>query len=317
MHYQRLGHSGLKVSLFSIGSWVTYGGQVDDDRAELCLKTAYDGGVNFFDNAEAYAGGQAEVVVGRFLKQLRRESYVVSSKVFWGGDGPNDQGLSRKHVIEACHAALRRLQVDTLDLYFCHRADPDTPIAETCHAMDTLVRQGKVLYWGTSEWTAEQLQAAYDTCEAGGFVKPTMEQPQYNMFKRERVEQELLPHYERHGLGTTTWSPLLSGLLTGKYDDGFPAGSRAEMPGLEWLKKSFSEERLDKVRQLKAVADDLGCTRAQLALAWTSMCPWVSTVITGASRPEQVTENLGALKVREQLDDSVMARIEGILGNKP
>jgi voltage-dependent potassium channel beta subunit len=317
MIYQRLGRSGLKVSLFSIGSWVTYGRQVQDDRAEKCLKTAYDAGINFFDNAEVYASGNAELVVGRFLKQLRRETFVVSSKVFWGGDSPNERGLSRKHVLEACNAALKRLHVDYLDLYYCHRPDPETPVAETCLAMDTLIRQGKVLYWGTSEWTAEQLKEAYDACAAGGLIKPTMEQPQYHMFHRERVEVELLSHYEEHGLGTTTWSPLASGLLTGKYDNGIPAGSRATLSGMEWLKDEFTPDRIEKVRQLGPVADDLGCTRAQLALAWASKCPWVSSVITGASRPEQVTENLGALQVRDQLDDGVMARIEAILDNKP
>ncbi len=317
MLYRRLGGSGLNVSLFSIGSWVTYGKQVDQARSHACLSAALDAGVNFFDNAEAYANGQAEEVVGSFLRGLRRESYVVSSKVFWGGDGPNDRGLSRKHVVEACHAALRRLRVDYLDLYYCHRPDPDTPVEETCLAMDLLVRQGKVLYWGTSEWTAPQLQAAYDVCESRGYVGPTMEQPEYHMFHRERVEVELVPHYERYGLGTTTWSPLASGLLTGKYDDGVPDDSRAALPGMGWLKKGFTEDRLHKTRRLKAVADDLGCTRAQLALAWASKCPWVSTVITGASRPEQVVENMEALRVRDQLDDGVMSRIEGILENAP
>ncbi len=317
MHYNRLGRSGLKVSALSLGSWVTYGKQVHDDRAEQCLKRAYDAGVNFFDNAEAYAAGQAEVVVGRFLKDLPRASYVVSSKVFWGGDGPNERGLSRKHVVEACHAALRRLHVDYLDLYFCHRPDPDTPVRETCQAMDTLIRQGKVLYWGTSEWTAEQLSAAYAACDQHGYEPPQMEQPQYHMFHRARVECELADHVRDRGLGTTIWSPLASGLLTGKYDDGIPADSRAALPGMGWLKDEFTADRIAKVKQLKSVADDLGCTRAQLALAWASKHPHVSTVITGASRPDQVTENLGALDVREQLTDDVMACIEGILDNRP
>ncbi len=317
MQYRRLGGSGLQVSLLSIGSWVTYGKQVDDDRAFRCLQTAYDAGVNFFDNAEAYAMGQAEVVVGRFLRQLRRESYVVSSKVFWGGEGPNDRGLSRKHVVEACHAALERLHVDYLDLYFCHRPDPDTPVRETCQAMDTLIRQGKVLYWGTSEWTADQLQAAYAICDQHGYEPPQMEQPQYNMFHRARVEVALRCHVENRGLGTTIWSPLASGLLTGKYDDGIPSDSRAALSGMAWLQQEFTPDRIDKVKALKCVADDLGCTRAQLALAWASLHPHVSTVITGASRPEQVTENMAALGVREQLTGDVIHRIEGILCNKP
>jgi len=317
MLYNRMGGSGLQLSIFSLGSWVTYGKQVGDDRAERCLKTAYDAGVNFFDNAEAYAGGQAEVVVGRFLKDLRRESYVVSSKVFWGGDGPNDRGLSRKHVVEACHAALRRLHVDYLDLYYCHRPDPDTPVRETCQAMDTLIRQGKVLYWGTSEWTAEQLTDAYAACDAHGYEPPQVEQPQYHMFHRARVEVELADHVRDRGLGTTVWSPLASGLLTGKYDEGIPEGSRATLPGMDWLQEEFTPDRINKVKRLKGIADDLGCTRAQLALAWASMSPHVSSVITGASRPEQVVENLGALDVREKLTDEVMARIEGVLDNRP
>jgi voltage-dependent potassium channel beta subunit len=317
MLYTRMGGSGLQLSIFGLGSWVTYGKQVGDDRAERCLKTAYDAGVNFFDNAEAYAGGQAEVVVGRFLKDLRRESYVVSSKVFWGGHGPNDKGLSRKHVLEACHAALKRLHVDYLDLYYCHRPDPDTPVRETCQAMDTLIRQGKVLYWGTSEWTAEQLSEAYAACDAHGYEPPQVEQPQYHMFHRARVEVELADHVRDRGLGTTIWSPLASGLLTGKYDNGIPTDSRAALPDMDWLQEEFTDDRITKVKQLKAVADDLGCTRAQLALAWASMSPHVSSVITGASRPEQVVENLGALQVREQLTEEVMARIEGVLGNRP
>lgn len=317
MLYTRMGGSGLQLSIFGLGSWVTYGKQVGDDRAERCLKTAYDAGVNFFDNAEAYAGGQAEVVVGRFLKDLRRESYVVSSKVFWGGDGPNDKGLSRKHVVEACHAALKRLHVDYLDLYYCHRPDPDTPVRETCQAMDTLIRQGKVLYWGTSEWTAEQLSEAYAACDAHGYEPPQVEQPQYHMFHRARVEVDLADHVRDRGLGTTIWSPLASGLLTGKYDNGIPSDSRAALPDMDWLQEEFTDDRITKVKQLKAVADDLGCTRAQLALAWASMSPHVSSVITGASRPEQVVENLGALQVREQLTEEVMARIEGVLDNRP
>jgi len=317
VHYNRLGGSGLKVSRLSIGSWVTYGGQVDDTKAHACLKAAFDAGVNFFDNAEAYAGGQAEEVVGRFLTQLRREDYVVSSKVFWGGQGPNDRGLSRKHVVEACHAALRRLQVDYLDLYFCHRPDPETPMAETVAAMDLLVRQGKVLYWGTSEWSAAQVAEADLIAREGGFTRPTMEQPQYHMFHRARVEVELAPLYDSMGLGTTIWSPLASGLLTGKYNDGIPEGSRASLSNMSWLHGEFTAERIAKVRKLVPIAQQLGCSLAQLALAWCARDTRVSTVITGASRPEQVVENMAAEEVVGRLDEGVLAAIEGVLDNDP
>jgi voltage-dependent potassium channel beta subunit len=317
MLYNRLGRTGLKVSRLSIGSWVTYGGQTDDAVARACLIAAYEAGVNFFDNAEAYAQGQAEVVVGRVLRDLRREDLVISSKVFWGGEGPNDVGLNRKHVVEACNAALRRLQVDYLDLYFCHRHDPDTPVEEVVRTMNLLIQQGKVLYWGTSEWTAQQLQEAYDVADRLGLEGPAMEQPQYNMLHRDRLERELAPLIASRGLGTTIWSPLASGLLTGKYDDGVPADSR--LGKMDWLKDLVLDDpgKLDKVRQLAAVSDELGCTRAQLALAWAAKCPQVSTVITGASRVEQVHENLAALDLVDKLDEGLMARIDGILGNKP
>lgn len=319
MKYNRLGGSGLRVSALSIGSWVTYGRTVDDDLARACLLAAHERGVNFFDNAEAYGQGSAELVVGKVLAELRREDLVVSSKVFWGGEGPNDRGLSRKHVVEACHAALRRLRVDYLDLYLCHRPDPDTPVLETALAMDILVRQGKVLYWGTSEWSAEQLAEAYAVCDAHGLVPPQVEQPQYNMLWRDRVERELVPHMEQRGLGTTVWSPLASGLLTGKYLDGIPAGSRLAHPDYAWLADEvINEDRLDKVRGLVPIAQDLGCTLAQLALAWAARDPSrVSTVITGASRPEQVHENMDALEVVDKLDPEVLARIEAVLGNAP
>ena len=315
MKYNRLGRSGLKVSRLSIGSWVTYGGQVDLDAARCCLLAAYEQGVNFFDNAEAYGGGNAEVVVGKVLKELRREDLVISSKVFWGpGESPNDSGLNRKHVTEACHAALRRLQVDYLDLYFCHRPDPETPVLETVRTMNTLIAQGKVLYWGTSEWLPNQLQEAYDVAERYGLEGPTMEQPQYHMFHRARVETELTPLIEKYGLGTTTWSPLASGLLTGKYDDGIPEDSR--LHHVEWLQELVLDDptKIERVRALAAVAKDLGCTRAQLALAWCARHPHVSTVITGASRVEQVHENLKALDVLDALTDDVLERIETILG---
>ncbi len=318
MDYRRLGGSGLKVSQFSIGSWVTYGGQVGHDEARKCILKAYDLGVNFFDNAEAYAGGEAEIVVGKILGELRREDLVISSKVFWGGDGPNDRGLSRKHVVEACHGALRRLQLEYLDLYFCHRPDPETPIVETVETMDMLIRQGKILYWGTSEWRASQLAEAYQVADKYNLIPPTMEQPQYHMFHRERVEVELAPLIEQEGLGTTTWSPLASGLLTGKYNDGIPEGTRASLPNLHWIKEMvLTDERIAKVRRLEEVANELRCTLAQMVLAWTVRNPLISTVITGASRVAQVEENLASLAVLERLDDDVLSRIESILDNRP
>ncbi len=314
MKYNRLGHSGLKLSQFSIGSWVTYGSQVDDTPARKCLLTAYDLGVNYFDNAEAYGGGKAEEVVGRILAELPRDELVISSKVFWGGDGPNQTGLSRKHVTEACHAALKRLRTDYLDLYFCHRPDPETPVEETARAMDTLIRQGKVLYWGTSEWSAEQLEEAYAVCEGLGLTPPTMEQPQYSMLVRERVEEELVPLFEKRGLGTTIWSPLASGVLTGKYNDGVPKGSRLGLDNLGWLRDALlTEENLGKVRRLAPIASELGGTLAQLALAWCAANPHVSTVITGASRPEQVKENLAAAALVDQLTPEVMRHIDDAL----
>lgn len=312
MTTKRLGGSGLKLSTFSIGSWVTFGGQQDMDTSKKCLLAAFEAGVNFFDNAEAYAGGQAEVVVGEVLKDLKRSDLVISSKVFWGGEGPNDVGLNRKHVTEACHAALKRLQTDYLDLYFCHRPDPDTPILETVRAMHTLIQQGKVLYWGTSEWTPEQLTVAFELADKYNLEPPTMEQPQYNLFHRENVEQGLAKLVKERGLGTTIWSPLSSGLLTGKYDDGIPTDSR--LGQVEWLQELvLLEGRVEKVKALKSISDDLGCTRAQLALAWAAGHPHVSTVITGASRVSQVHENLAALDVIPKLTPEIRTAIEATL----
>ena len=312
MTYKRLGGSGLKLSTFSIGSWVTFGGQQDMQTSKQCLLAAHEAGVNFFDNAEAYAGGQAEIVVGEVLKDLKRSDLVISSKVFWGGDGPNDTGLNRKHVTEACHAALKRLQTDYLDLYFCHRPDPDTPILETVRAMHTLIQQGKVLYWGTSEWTAEQLETAFELADKYNLEPPTMEQPQYNLFHRDNVEKDLAKLVAERGLGTTIWSPLSSGLLTGKYDQGIPTNSR--LGQVEWLQELvLLEGRVEKVRALKSISDDLGCTRAQLALAWAATHPHVSTVITGASRVSQVHENLAALDVIPKITAEVRRAIEATL----
>ncbi len=320
MEYRRLGSSGLKVSALSFGAWVTFGRQIGDPVAQKLMHTAYDAGINFFDNAETYADGQAEIVMGQILKQSgwRRSSYLVSSKVYfgWEDERPNQTGLSRKHIVEACHDALRRLQVDYLDLYFCHRPDPETPVEETCRAMHDLIVQGKVLYWGTSEWNADQLEAAYAVCDRLGLHAPQMEQPQYNLFHRSRVEQNLAPHYARRGLGTTVWSPLASGLLTGKYNQGVPKDSRLDQPGLEWLRSAVlgpgSDRKLAAVRQFADLARDLDTTLPRLALAWCLKNPNVSTVILGASRPEQLTENLGALPLVPKLTPELMARLDRI-----
>ena len=310
----------MKVSELSLGAWVTYGGQVGEDVALKCMSAAYDSGVNFFDNAEVYAHGNAELVMGNVIKKLGfpRESIVVSSKVFWGGEGPNDTGLSRKHIHEACRNSLKRLQLDYLDLFFCHRPDPNTPIEETVRAMDDLIHQGKVLYWGTSEWSAADIMRAHAISREYGLTPPQMEQPQYNMLHRDRVEKEYLPLYREIGLGTTIWSPLASGVLTGKYNNGIPQGTRATLKGYDWLREHvITPQNIEKVKQLQPIAADLDCTMAQFAIAWCLKNPEVSTVITGASRPEQVTENMKAIEVVEKLDSSVLERVEQALGNKP
>jgi voltage-dependent potassium channel beta subunit len=320
MQYRRLGKSGLQVSSFSFGAWLTFGKQVDDSVAEECLQTAYDAGVNFFDNAEAYAQGQAEKVMGQILAKQNwpRDSFLVSSKVFFGAErrGPNQIGLSRKHVIEACHAAMQRLQVDYLDLYFCHRPDPDTRILETVRAMNTLIEQGKVLYWGTSEWTARDIQEAHMMAERYGLIPPTMEQPQYNLFHRQKVEKDFKPLYaSEHGLGTTVWSPLASGILTGKYLDGIPDDSRLAMDGLDWLKDHWlSEDKfVEMLNELNGVADDLGTSLHRMALAWCLKNPHVSTVILGASKVSQLKDNLQALEVVPQMTDEVMEKLDRIV----
>ncbi len=316
MEYRRLGNSGLKVSALSFGSWVTFGNQVFADEATRCLKCAFDAGINFFDNAEVYAKGRSELIMGEVLKKLGlpRDEFCVSSKVFFGSaqnPKPNQKGLSRKHVIEACEQSLRRLQVDYLDLYFCHRSDPETPIEETVRAMSDLVRQGKVLYWGTSEWPADAIMAAYRIAREQFLVPPSMEQPQYNLFHRQRVEQEYAPLYADIGLGTTIWSPLASGVLTGKYADGMPANTRMDVKGYEWLSgKSVTAERVEAARRIARIAADLGTSPARLAVAWCLKNPNVSTAILGASKAEQLEENLGALDVVPQLTAEVMAAIE-------
>ena len=323
MEYRHLGSSGLQVSALSLGAWVTYGGQGGEDAAYDCMKAAYDAGVNFFDNAEAYAKGNAEIVMGNVIKKAgwKRSDLVISTKIFWGGEGPNDTGLSRKHIVEGANAALTRLQMDYVDLVFCHRPDPQTPIEETVRAMNFLIEQGKAFYWGTSEWSAAQIAEAYGIARREHLIPPQMEQPQYHMFHRERVERELAHLYREIGLGTTIWSPLASGLLTGKYNNGIPAGTRVTMSGYEWLREEFEKEstrqNIEKVKRLMPLADELGCTMAQLALAWCLKNPNVSTVITGASKPQQVVENMKALDVVAKLNDDVMARIGKILDNKP
>ncbi|MDE1852373.1 MAG: aldo/keto reductase [Thaumarchaeota archaeon] len=320
MDYRRLGSAGIRLGELSLGAWVTYGGQVGEEMATKCMSKAYDLGVNFFDNAEAYAHGNAEVVMGNAIKKLgwKRSDFVVSSKVFWGGDGPNDEGLSRKHIYEACRRSLKHLQLDYLDLFFCHRPDPNTPIEETVRAMDDLVHQGLILYWGTSEWNATEIMRAYSIARELGLTPPQMEQPQYHMLHRERVEKEYLPLYREIGLGTTTWSPLASGLLTGKYNNGIPAGTRASLDGYGFLREQvITPDNIAKVKALEPIAKELGCTMAQLALAWARKNGNVSTVITGATKPEQVEENIGSLDYVSALSGDVMGRIEGIIQNKP
>ncbi|HSN57323.1 MAG TPA: aldo/keto reductase [Candidatus Sulfomarinibacteraceae bacterium] len=323
MEYRNLGASGLKISALSFGAWVTFGSQMDEALAGECMRRAYDFGANFFDNAEVYADGAAEEIMGAVLARTGwdRSTYLVSTKIFWGGDGPNQRGLSRKHIVEGTDRALKRLGLDYVDLVFCHRADLHTPVEETVWAMDHIIRQGKALYWGTSEWPAERILEAAHVARREHLMPPVMEQPQYHMLHRERVEKEYLPLYERLGLGTTIWSPLAGGLLTGKYNDGIPSDSRGTLAGYEWLRSRYQSEsasrNIAKVRRLAPIADELDCTLAQLAIAWCLTNPHVSTVITGASRPEQVTENMGAMEVVERLTPEVLDRIEAILDTKP
>jgi voltage-dependent potassium channel beta subunit len=315
MEYRRLGRSGLKVSVLSFGSWVSFGAQLDTGAARDCLAAAWDSGVNFYDNAEAYAGGQSEAIMGKAIAELgwHRETYVVSTKVYWGlTDSVNMRNtLNRKYLMHAIDGSLERFGLDFVDILFCHRADPDTPIEETVWAMSDIISAGKAHYWGTSEWSADEIRAAWEIAERHHLHKPVTEQPQYNMFERRRVEIEYARLYEDIGLGLTTWSPLASGLLSGKYIDGIPEGSRATLPGYEWLKERLTDTaRNEKVRALAGVADELGCTLSQLAIAWCAANPHVSTVITGASRPEQVVENMGALDVLARLDADLLARIK-------
>lgn len=321
MHYRRLGRSGLQLSELSLGSWVTFGKQVDLDAAKNIMASAYDAGINFFDNAEGYESGEAERLMGQAISELgwSRDSFVVSSKVFWGGDKPTQRGLSRKHVFDACHAALSRLQVDYLDLYYCHRPDIDTPIYETVRAMHDLVSQGKVMYWGTSEWSAQQITEAWAIAKAENLIAPVMEQPQYNMLVRDKVEAEFAPLYELMGLGITSFSPLASGLLTGKYLNGVPEDSRLALPGYEWLRDMLIGEgnKLAQIQQLDALAKQIDLPLHHLALNWTLANQNVSSVILGVSKLSQLEDNLQAVSQRDKLSAEVMAQIDEILGNKP
>ena len=319
MPYRRLGRSGLKVSLLSFGSWVSFGSQVGDDLAVRCLEAAREGGMNFFDNAEVYAGGESEAIMGRAIKTLgwERRDYVISTKLFWGiHKAPNmTNTLNRKYLMQAVDGSLERLGLDFVDLLYCHRSDPETPIEETVWAMSDIVSSGRALYWGTSEWAADEIVAAIEIAERHHLRKPVMEQPQYNLLERKRVEQEYARVLADYGIGLTTFSPLASGLLTGKYLEGIPEGSRGALPGYEWL-RSYLEDpgHKDKVRALKAIADDLGCPLSQLSIAWCASNPNVSTVITGASRVEQLQDNLHSLDVLERLDDEVIGRINEVAG---
>jgi voltage-dependent potassium channel beta subunit len=323
MEYRRLGKAGLKVSALSLGSWVTFGKQVDMSDAKTLLKTAYDAGINFFDNAEGYEAGESEKIMGDAINGLGlpRDTLAVSSKVFWGGNKKMQMGLSAKHVRDACDAALIRLKVDYLDLYFCHRPDIDTPIEETVRAMHNLIQQGKVVYWGTSEWSAQQITEAHGIARVHHLTPPTMEQPQYNLLHRDKVDREFLPLYENYGMGTTIWSPLASGMLTGKYNEGIPDDSRLALPGYEWLRDLWTSEdgqqKLEKVRLLNTLAKEVGVSITHLSLAWCLKNPNVSTVILGASRLSQLVDNLQAIDVLEQLTPDVLEKIENIVGNKP
>lgn len=324
MEYRRMGRSGLQLSVLSFGSWVTFHKQISDNSADELMGIAYDNGINFFDNAEGYALGESEKMMGRVLKAKKwdRTSYTLSSKVFFGWRGadnkPNQTGLSRKHLVEACHEALGRLQTDYLDLYFCHRPDTQVPIEEVVWTMHNLIQQGKILYWGTSQWSGAEIMEAHRVAQQYHLIGPTVEQPQYNMFERFKVEQDYLPVYQNVGLGTTIWSPLAAGFLTGKYNNGIPEDSRLAIEGFGWLKDRWIQDtKLEKVKKLSLLADELGVSLASLAIAWTIKNPHVTTAILGATKKEQLFENLKALESLQLLSLEVMDKIEAILQNKP
>ena len=313
-----MGRCGLKLSALSLGAWVTFGDQIDATMASDLIHRAYDAGVNFFDNADIYANGKAEEVMGAAIKDLQRESLVISSKVFWRTmPGPNGKGLSRKHIMESCEASLRKMGLDYLDIYFCHRYDPGTPPEEVVRAMDDLVRQGKVLYWGTSEWRAAQIAHAHGIASKIGCYAPAVEQPQYNMFERRKLEDELAPAADAFGFGMVTWSPLKFGLLSGKYNQGDPDEETRLTREPEWSQQVVTSQRLEKVRRLTELAKDLGASTAQLAIAWLLRMPQVSSVITGATQPAHLEDNLAALDVVEKITPDVLNQIENILDNSP
>lgn len=324
MEYRRMGRTGLELSALSFGSWVTFARQVDDTLSDRLMGIAYDAGVNFFDNAEVYSRGESERMMGRVLKakSWERSSYVVSSKVFFGWKGPdkkpNQYGLSRKHIVEACHEALQRLQVEYLDLYYCHRPDKNTPMEEVVRTMNTLIQQGKVLYWGTSEWSAAEIVEAHAVAAKLNLEPPAVEQPEYNLFHRQKIEVDYLPIFRNLGMGTTIWSPLASGLLTGKYNEGIPEGSRLALEGYEWLKdKSYTDQKLGAVKNLKKVADELGASLATLSIAWTLTNSNVTTAILGATKDSQLQENLKALEILPKLTPELLAKIDDIMGTAP
>lgn len=324
MEYRRLGKTGLQLSVLSYGSWVTFAKQIDDSVSDRLMSIAYDNGVNFFDNAEVYSRGESEKMMGRVLKSKNweRSSYTVSSKVFFGWRGeankPNQHGLSRKHIVEGCHEALERFQMDYLDLFFCHRPDRNVPVEEVVRTMNTLIQQGKILYWGTSEWSAAEIMEAHMIAKELGLEGPAMEQPQYNLFERQKVEADYYTIFRNIGMGTTIWSPLASGLLTGKYNNGIPDDSRLALEGFEWLKdRTLSEGRLGRVQELDTVAKDLNTSLATLAIAWCIRNPNVTTAILGATKENQLTENLKALDVYPNITDEVAERIDDIMKTRP
>jgi voltage-dependent potassium channel beta subunit len=311
MQYNKLGKNGIRLSELGFGSWITFAKQLDFNEVKEFMHIAFDHGVNFFDNAESYAHGEAEILMGKAAKEFRREDLVISTKIFWGGNGPNDTGLSRKHLIEGIKNSLKRLHMPYVDLIFCHRPDNETPLEETILAMDYIIRSGYAFYWGTSEWSAAQIEAAYQLAEQLGCIKPSMEQPKYNMFARQHLERDYLHLFEKYGMGTTTWSPLASGILSGKYDHGVPRDSRLAKES--WLIPANFQEEVAKVRSLAKIADSIDCTMAQLALAWCLKNPNVTSVITGATQKEQLLENLGAIEVKPLLTQNIMKEIDSIL----
>jgi voltage-dependent potassium channel beta subunit len=324
MEYRRMGKTGLQLSVLSYGSWVTFSKQVDDSASEMLMSLAYDNGINFFDNAEAYEGGRSEEMMGRVLKKKNwdRTTYCISSKVFFGLYGknnkPNQHGLSRKHITEACHQALRRLQTDYLDLYFCHRPDSEVPMEEIVWSMNILLQQGKILYWGTSEWSAAEIMEAHAVADRLHLIGPAMEQPQYNLFERRKVEQDYYPIFRNTGMGTTIWSPLASGLLTGKYNDGIPQGSRLALENYGWLKdKIMQDDKIERIKKLDKVAGDLNTSLATLSVAWCINNPNVTTAILGATKDKQLSENLKALDVYPKLTLEILNEIDAIMGTKP